>query len=469
LAFQKARIENLSKRGGKLTNEPEPQFNRISTLMTSLNNKEKRLKQQSSELKKREEQIVLKEKELIKLEQLLAAKQNMINERLSSPRESLTEPRGTPTRNISLNEFGSISSYPSNTSLDALGSSDSVIVRMIDERGAMTPSPSRPYPDTGSESSGISNNQGFYLENGNGDDTDEEEERMQSTISALIRTPSALFTSSPVKGYPTSPNTNNAHMKLILTEDDEITNSKEQKLDQKEQIDAQNGNCAGCDRQLKLDYGWIRRPRYCHYTNKYYCMNCMNNSDKMPIPAKILSRWDSSPYHVCATAYTYLKEIVDTPMICVSAVNPLLFESTPNLKKARLIRKRLNLQWDIIEDCPLKDGLIQNLHLGKKLYYVNDTETYSLNNLIHLHGDAPFLKRLVHIYHEFDDHITKYCTLCKHKGQHKCQAPKCEHKSEPIYKYNITGTIVCPTCKLTYHKKCFKNESGIQVCPNCSS
>lgn len=113
-------------------------------------------------------------------------------------------------------------------------------------------------------------------------------------------------------------------------------------------------------------------------------MNCMNNTDKMVIPAKIISKWDFTYYHVSASAFAFLTEILDAPLLCVSALNPLLFENIDSLKKARMTRKRLNLQWDIIETCAHKDSLLSKLRLTDRLYYVNDTEIYSLNNLIHL-------------------------------------------------------------------------------------
>lgn len=50
-------------------------------------------------------------------------------------------------------------------------------------------------------------------------------------------------------------------MKLILQEDDDVMNSKEQKKDQKKQFEVQDGKCPSCDRLLKLDYGWMRKPR----------------------------------------------------------------------------------------------------------------------------------------------------------------------------------------------------------------
>jgi hypothetical protein len=360
-----------------------------------------------------------------------------------------------------------MSSYPSNASLDALGTpelSNSVIVRIIDDRGTMTPSPRliNSTLSSESESSIISNHNYFSMENA--DDTDDEEEKMQNTISTLIRRPSLLFATQ----QHTLPPQNTQHMKLILVEDDDVVNSRDQKKNEKTQIDAQHGKCPDCSRLLSLDYGWIRRPRYCHYTNKYYCMNCMNNTDKMPIPAKIVANWDFTYYRVSTVAHAYLKEIIDRPVMCISAVNPLLFDNVVNLKKARMIRKRLNLQWDVIEQCPLKDDMVKRLHLTERMYYVNDTEVYSLNNLIHLQEEAPFLKRLANIFHEFADHITKHCSICKHKGQHQCPAPKC-NDHEPIYTYNITHVIVCPSCKKAFHKKCFKNNSGIQACPCCSS
>ncbi|KAG2374447.1 hypothetical protein C9374_010731 [Naegleria lovaniensis] len=255
---------------------------------------------------------------------------------------------------------------------------------------------------------------------------------------------------------------------LILEEEDCIRLSPYQKQDQTKQIQQQDGKCP-CGRELAKDYGFLRKPRYCHYTNKYYCMKCHSNSFNEIIPAKILFNWDFKPYRVCDEASKYLKSIYNQPIICVSAVKPTLFDENENLGMARMIRKRLIIQWEYISRCPLKDNLITQHKLKHKLHYVTDTEMYSVKNLCELNGkqnEAPFLKKLSRLFHVFSDHIVNQCGFCKTKAKSLC--PNCKNDT-PIYEFNISQVIKCPSCKLVFHKSCFVNKKGVVACPVCSN
>jgi hypothetical protein len=254
------------------------------------------------------------------------------------------------------------------------------------------------------------------------------------------------------------------HMKLLL---DNVTLILDNKKLMSEQTQAQNNKCAQCDKVLSKDYGIFRKPRVCCYTNKIYCMDCHKNEMSV-IPSRIIHQWDFKQYPVCVTAKAYLDEILSYPIICISAHNPLAFDKVSNLRKARMIRKRLMLQWEILEDCTRNQSLMQKWSMHKHMYLVTDTEVYSLQNLMDLNCSAeqsPFLKQLAQLFHAFSQHITQQCQYCKNKAKHTCE--KC-FDPEPIYLFNLTSTIQCPQCKKMFHTNCFRNEKNVKACPYCS-
>ncbi|KAL0478663.1 plekstrin [Acrasis kona] len=463
IRVQSSRIRNYHMRCNRSlpTLRDQPTFEQFDSLMQL----SKSLKKKESALKQLESNLNAKQLELNKLEQSLNA---INNNHHASP------------ISLEISNLESITGDESSTS--TLGSNlmqSPIITSTPNHQQQESPPSARFYSSTMSEHNSLrsltNDNYFEYMfdqQYNTDNEEDDDDQSVRSSMTGNKRARSFSTLSSPsVATPPPPPPPPGQHIKLDLIESDEIVNSPQQKIDDKIQIASQDGKCANCEKLLKLDYGWIRRPRYCHYTNKIYCMDCMNNLDKMPIPAKILSRWDFNSYRVCSSAFLFLSTIVDVPLICVSAINPQLFDKVANLKRSRMVRKRLNLQWDVISNCPVKDGLIAKLHLSERLYYVNDTEVYSLNNLLHLQGGdgAAFLKRLANIFHEFSEHITKHCSHCSKMGKCECQAVDCPNKSSPVYAFNITNVIVCPGCKLTFHKACFKNEQNVQACPHCSA
>eukprot|EP00818_Percolomonas_sp_WS_P009042 CAMPEP_0117447058 /NCGR_PEP_ID=MMETSP0759-20121206/6670_1 /TAXON_ID=63605 /ORGANISM="Percolomonas cosmopolitus, Strain WS" /LENGTH=1366 /DNA_ID=CAMNT_0005239363 /DNA_START=115 /DNA_END=4215 /DNA_ORIENTATION=+ len=218
----------------------------------------------------------------------------------------------------------------------------------------------------------------------------------------------------------------------------------------------QNGLCGGCGKNLREHYGVFRKPRLCYYTKKLYCRSCHGN-DKMIIPARVLHAWDFTKKHVCKAAFEYLQEIHRTACLCVSAINPSLFEQVPNLKKARKIRLLLMKQWDLIKECPQQVAVTRKLQLDyRTFHYVKDTEMYSLDNLENLNRpmrSSPFLRQLASIFHRFNSHIVDQCEYCGSKAKEICSGCKNSH---PIYRFQLRGTAVCPKCDRLFHSKCMK-------------
>ena len=62
---------------------------------------------------------------------------------------------------------------------------------------------------------------------------------------------------------------------------------------------------------------------------------------KAVLPTRVLHQWDVRPHKVCDEAKAYLDRIYSQPLLCVSAINPLLFESVRSLRHVRLLRLQL--------------------------------------------------------------------------------------------------------------------------------
>jgi hypothetical protein len=126
---------------------------------------------------------------------------------------------------------------------------------------------------------------------------------------------------SPIENKVSSGN----HLKLYVDLPEMLSKQK--------QLTLQKYQCAGCSNVLKDSL--FSRPRYCYYSCKYYCSDCHKN-DTHFIPANIIHNWDFTLNYVCSSAKSYLVEINILPLICVSAVNPSLFDKVPTLQKARV-------------------------------------------------------------------------------------------------------------------------------------
>eukprot|EP01028_Stygiella_incarcerata_P003924 TRINITY_DN181_c0_g5_i2.p1 TRINITY_DN181_c0_g5~~TRINITY_DN181_c0_g5_i2.p1 ORF type:complete len:749 (+),score=216.61 TRINITY_DN181_c0_g5_i2:68-2248(+) len=105
-------------------------------------------------------------------------------------------------------------------------------------------------------------------------------------------------------------------------------------ISEKCQLEIQNNRCPGCGRVLhgsKI----FSRARLCHYTNMYFCKGC-HTRERHTIPALVLHNWDFETRPVSRLASRFLKSIWNRPVICVSAVNPLLFDEVPALQDIRV-------------------------------------------------------------------------------------------------------------------------------------
>lgn len=255
---------------------------------------------------------------------------------------------------------------------------------------------------------------------------------------------------------------NTQHMKMFI-------DPQPPKLSRSKLFTLQKGLCASCGKDLKDSIGLFRKPRLCYYSKRLYCKNCHQN-EKALIPARVLHSWDFKKYHVSKAALDYLNAMEKIPCLCVSAINPLLFDQVPNLRKARKLRYLLVKQWETIKDCPSSGILLKRLHLDyTNLQYVMDTEMYSIDNLDQLSKplkSSPFLRELASLFYRFNLHIMEQCHICGNKCRETCAWCK---KQEPLYRFQLKNAVECPTCHKLFHMTCFRNlRTGSIACPYCS-
>ena len=227
--------------------------------------------------------------------------------------------------------------------------------------------------------------------------------------------------------------TQSDRMKLIL----DVRDKHADYAEKDRRIEARARKCKGCRRELKKTYSTpyfqyrYDTVRFCWYTGGYYCSGCHDNSTEIPIPARVVHNWDVVPRPVCRDAYLFLKNLADKPVVCVSAMNPGLFEKVSVLASARETRAQLNMLSEIVKKCPnFATQLADNpALLGSKGYTLNETELYSMEDLLSFHKAQPTLgtepvlactalKELCDTRDVLVRHVTKSCpSYCNKEGK----------------------------------------------------
>eukprot|EP00762_Andalucia_godoyi_P002622 ANDGO_03353.mRNA.1 Differentially expressed in FDCP 8 homolog len=144
----------------------------------------------------------------------------------------------------------------------------------------------------------------------------------------------------------------------------------------------QNNTCPGCGCSIGDGRIFSSKARMCEYTNLLFCRKCHLNS-KSIIPWKVLHQWSVEECFVSEIALHFLESVWSHPIICVSAINPLLFERESVMREVRRLRLRL---CEICEKYPesLTKSVMDAL-LGNRVYMTHDTELFSLSDLESIH------------------------------------------------------------------------------------
>lgn len=155
-------------------------------------------------------------------------------------------------------------------------------------------------------------------------------------------------------------------------------------------LDRQRRRCPSCLTALSDSKFFSSKVRFCEYTQKLYCKTCQGALTRAILPWRMLHEWNFEEYAVCDQAREFLEVVWDVPVICVSAINPQLFEMVPAL--AHLRRLRLQL-------CQLRDqfgpehvpSTLLLAGLGKHTYMAIDTEFFSLEDLVAMYRNPQVL------------------------------------------------------------------------------
>ncbi|KAJ8536469.1 hypothetical protein K7X08_034870 [Anisodus acutangulus] len=237
----------------------------------------------------------------------------------------------------------------------------------------------------------------------------------------------------------------------------------------KQLLDEQHYSCAGCYKdfddgktrmqEFAQSLGW-GKPRFCEYSGQLYCSSCHTN-DMAILPARILHLWDFNQYPISQLAKSYLDSIHDQPMLCVSAVNPLLFSKVPALQHVTDIRKKIGVMLPFVR-CPFRRSIYKGV--GSRRYLLESNDFFSLRDLVDLSkGIFAALPVMVEtISRKILEHIAEQCLVCCDAGI-PCNARQaCDDPSSLIFPFQEGEIERCKSCQSVFHRRCFRRISS---CP----
>eukprot|EP00760_Papus_ankaliazontas_P029329 PhM_4_TR4205/c0_g1_i1/m.72637 len=239
-------------------------------------------------------------------------------------------------------------------------------------------------------------------------------------------------------------------------------------------LEAQSFQCAFCCVTFvhkfnvkKLKATWDD-ARFCHYSGKYYCHKCHTGETYLPIPARVLQQWDFGCRKVSVPAARFLTSSQWTPVLCVSAANPLLFERVPLLRQIQHLRHTLVVLYEIGKSCNrfLQLAKLHDAVAQCPKYYYETTEMWSMHDLQRMKQPketARLVQSLEDVRGAFMDHVEKDCAVgCGSRVMRLCA--HCQD-GDKIYVFDTVGVTVCTRCSRSYHKACFnKKMDGACIC-----
>jgi hypothetical protein len=135
--------------------------------------------------------------------------------------------------------------------------------------------------------------------------------------------------------------------------------------------------CGTCGGKLIND----KSVRWCEYTELYHCRNCCHQRARRVLPTRALHHWDFLKYRVCDEVASFLDDVYTRPVLCVSALNPQLFDWVSELRHTRLLRLQLIRMKDFVDTCRQGIELRSRLDERELGYLMDNTEMYSLRDL----------------------------------------------------------------------------------------
>ncbi|XP_036365480.1 differentially expressed in FDCP 8 homolog B-like isoform X1 [Octopus sinensis] len=240
--------------------------------------------------------------------------------------------------------------------------------------------------------------------------------------------------------------------------------------------------CYGCDRDF---YGCERESRFCHFSKRFYCINCHSNHSEI-LPDRVLLHWDFAPDTVCDWSRLVLRYMHSKSFISLDEVSSLVtqlhrelisierilleiisyYENLPECKKAfdKILYKIKNC-WPNLLETPLHFSLSNFEDIYKCFNCENPSKDLFCPIVIESHE-----KIIQHVRHNCKTCISKSysCAIC-------CPvSPDSEINKEfedVLYPFE-NSVIKCPDEECTFpvcvHRRCLKKNPDF-VCPNCKS
>ncbi|KAM5135504.1 pleckstrin homology domain-containing family M member 1 isoform 1-T2 [Mantella aurantiaca] len=219
-------------------------------------------------------------------------------------------------------------------------------------------------------------------------------------------------------------------------------------------LDMQNFKCAGCHKQIGLQFG---KAKLCAYSGLYYCDLC-HQDERSVIPSRIVHNWDMIERAVSRQALNFLKMVQNEPLFNVKYLNESLYQHTKTMCDIECNRQKLRLLGEYLLTC--RSGAVQELSasLDQRSYLLECAHTYSVRDLRQITDGVfeAFLQSAV----EFSSSHVFQCDLCSQRG-FICQI--C-NSSEIIYPFQFDTTSRCAECKAVFHIPCQARQSQ---CPRC--
>ncbi|XP_033118263.1 run domain Beclin-1-interacting and cysteine-rich domain-containing protein-like [Anneissia japonica] len=217
----------------------------------------------------------------------------------------------------------------------------------------------------------------------------------------------------------------------------------------------QNQRCAGCG--MKVEVGYQKRLRYCHYLGKYFCHCCHNNSTAV-IPGRILEKWDFRKYSVSNFALELLRKMHNDALFNVHDRNAQLYRRINALEQSRELRLQLYHLKDFIKTCRIGQSLLPTLEQYPKHLYT-DIHIFSIHDLLKVKS-GELVEELKVLVEDIKNHV-KQCQLCQARG-FICEL--CNKETDIIFPFELSKTHQCQDCWACYHISCFQTT---KVCKKC--
>ncbi|XP_040290629.1 pleckstrin homology domain-containing family M member 1 isoform X1 [Bufo bufo] len=219
-------------------------------------------------------------------------------------------------------------------------------------------------------------------------------------------------------------------------------------------LDTQNFKCAGCHKQIGLQFG---KAKLCAFSGLYYCDLCHQDEVSI-IPSRIVHNWDLMERAVSRPALNFLKMVQDEPIFNLKYLNDRLYRHTQTMCEISQSREKLRLLGEYLMTC--RSGALQELStsLDQREHLLDCAHTYSMQDLKQI-ADGAFEYCLQSALDFASSHVYR-CDLCSQRG-FICQI--C-NQDDIIYPFQFDTTTRCGECKAVFHKPC---KTPATLCPRC--